>query len=147
VEIKFGIRVGCDFIKKLATCNFLRQHSSDLGQHSIRVFLPLLDNTVIIKMFFIHCVTEFITHSRLIIFSNSLQIVYEVQSQILIQRYQVYKVIHNFKTSVSVCLIMKLIYQFLFIVVEKVYYTFYSRIMAITRSGELRYSPAARGTK
>jgi hypothetical protein len=41
---------------------------------------------------------------------------------------------------------MKLIYQFLFIVVEKVYYTFYSRIMAVTRSDELCYSPAARGT-
>jgi hypothetical protein len=41
---------------------------------------------------------------------------------------------------------MKLIYQFLFIVVEK-NIVFYSRIMAITRSDELRHSPAARDTK
>jgi hypothetical protein len=37
---------------------------------------------------------------------------------------------------------MKIIYQFLFIVVEKVYLVFYLRIMAITRSDELRHSPA-----
>jgi hypothetical protein len=51
--------------------------------------------------------------------------------------------------SVSVCLILKLIYQFLFIVLdlEKVYIVFYSRIMAITRSDELRHSPSARDTK
>jgi hypothetical protein len=34
---KFEIRVGRDFIMKLATCN-LRQLSSDLGQHCTHVY-------------------------------------------------------------------------------------------------------------
>jgi hypothetical protein len=46
------------------------------------------------------------------------------------------------KTSVSVCLIMKLIYQFIFIIV-----VFYSRIIAIARSVQLRHSPSARDNK
>jgi hypothetical protein len=50
----------------------------------------------------------------------SKQLVYEVQLQILMQWYRVAIQSNNFKTSVSVGLIMKLIYQILFIVVEKV---------------------------
>jgi hypothetical protein len=50
-----------------------------------------------------------------------------------------------FKTSVLVCLIMKLIYQFLFSRRKSI--VFYWRIMVITRLDELRHSPTARGTK
>jgi hypothetical protein len=51
---------------------------------------------------------------------------------------------NNFKTSVSVCLIMKLIYQFLFIVVEKVYLVFYSREddFVSRAAGEWRIHPS-----
>jgi hypothetical protein len=52
---------------------------------------------------------------------------------------------NNFKTSVSVCLIMKLIY--LFFHSRRKSIVFYSPIMAITRSDKLRHSPTARDTK